>query len=65
MGLSTYRDEPPAFFRPEVIRVSLWLVLTLWLTPADRPAAGLDHSHPVGHGGRHFSASHSRSAGGA
>ena len=31
MGLSTYRDEPPAFFRPEVIRVSLWLVLALWL----------------------------------
>ena len=31
MGLSTYWDEPPAFFRPEVIRVSLWLVLTLWL----------------------------------
>ncbi|HLL61560.1 MAG TPA: hypothetical protein VK401_00820, partial [Propionibacteriaceae bacterium] len=32
MGLSTYRDEPPAFFRPEVIRLSLWLVLALWLT---------------------------------
>jgi hypothetical protein len=31
MGLSTYRDEPPAFFRPEVIRVSLWFVLALWL----------------------------------
>jgi S-DNA-T family DNA segregation ATPase FtsK/SpoIIIE len=31
MGLSTYRDDPPAFFRPEVIRVSLWLVLALWL----------------------------------
>jgi DNA segregation ATPase FtsK/SpoIIIE, S-DNA-T family len=31
MGLSSYRDEPPAFFRPEVIRVSLWLVLALWL----------------------------------
>ena len=31
MGLSTYRDEPPAFFRPETIRVSLWLVLGLWL----------------------------------
>ena len=31
MGLSTGRDEPPAFFRPEVIRVSVWLVLALWL----------------------------------
>jgi hypothetical protein len=31
MGLSSYRDEPLAFFRPEVIRISLWLVLAMWL----------------------------------
>ena len=31
MGLSTGRDEPAGFFRPEVIRVSVWLVLALWL----------------------------------
>src|SRR3712207_2459348 len=31
MGLSAYRDEAPAFFPPEVIRVSFWLVLALWL----------------------------------
>src|SRR5918993_2078854 len=31
MGLSTGRDEPAAFIRPDVIRVSVWLVLALWL----------------------------------
>ena len=31
MGLSTGRDEPAAYVRPEVIRVSVWLVLAVWL----------------------------------
>ena len=31
MGLTTGRDEPAAFIRPEVIRVSIWLVLLGWL----------------------------------
>ena len=31
MGLSTGRDEPAAFVRPEVVRVSVWLVVAVWL----------------------------------
>ena len=30
-GLSAGRDEPAAFVRPQVVRVSLWAVLGLWL----------------------------------
>ena len=47
MGLSTGRDEPAAFFRPEVIRVSLWLVLALWLARQLARLMRLDHPHPV------------------
>ena len=30
-GLSTGRDDPAVFLRPQVVRVSLWAVLGLWL----------------------------------
>jgi S-DNA-T family DNA segregation ATPase FtsK/SpoIIIE len=31
MGLSTGRDDPAVFLRPQVVRVSLWAVFGLWL----------------------------------
>src|SRR5215207_6157174 len=30
-GLSTGRDDPAVFLRPQVVRVSLWAVLIMWL----------------------------------